>query len=74
MPEESSLQDRVVRLEELFSHHQHTVQQLNDVILRLRDEVESLTRRVDGHESRLQLLSEKQAALEEQPDEKPPHY
>jgi len=74
MPEESSLQDRVVRLEELFSHHQHTVQQLSDVILRLRDEVETLARRVDRHEARLQLLSEKQAAIEEQPDEKLPHY
>lgn len=74
MPQEPFPQERVVRLEELFSHHQHMVQQLNDVIVQLRAEVENLKARSARQEARLQLVADKQASLDDQPDEKPPHY
>ena len=74
MPPESGLEERLVRLEELFSHHQHMVQQLNEVIVQLRAEVEGLEARSARQEARLQSVAEKQASLDDQPDEKPPHY
>ena len=74
MPQQPSPQDRVVRLEELFSHHQHMVQQLNEVIVQLRSEVENLKARSARQEARLQQVADKQASLDDQPDEKPPHY
>lgn len=74
MLQERPLKESVVRLEELFSHHQHVVQQLNDVIVQLRAEVENLKARTARHEARLQQVADKQASLDDQPDEKPPHY
>jgi uncharacterized coiled-coil protein SlyX len=74
MPQEPSPQERVERLEELFSHHQHMVQQLNEVIVQLRTDVENLKARAARYEARLQQVADKQASLDDQPDEKPPHY
>jgi uncharacterized coiled-coil protein SlyX len=74
MPQQQSPQERVERLEELFSHHQHLVQQLNEVIVQLRAEVENLKARAARYEGRLQQVADKQASLDDQPDEKPPHY
>ena len=74
MPQQQSPQERVERLEELFSHHQHMVQQLNEVIVQLRAEVENLKARAARYEARLQQVADKQASLDDQPDEKPPHY
>ena len=67
---------RVIQLEELFSHQQHHVQQLNDVIIQLRGELDSLQTKYTQQQSRLEAIQESQAAAEREDlaDEKPPHY
>lgn len=76
MSEIDSLLKRVVQLEELFSHHQHHVQQLNDVIVNMRDELDALQIKCANQQSRLENLSDSQARAEGEDlaDQKPPHY
>ena len=76
MSDIEALLQRVVQLEELFSHHQHHVQQLNEVIVQVRDELDALQIKYANQQSRLESLQESQALAErEDPtDQKPPHY
>jgi len=76
MPDLDALLHRVVQLEELFSHHQHHVQQLNEVIIRMRGELDLLRIKSANQESRLEALRESQAFAESEDlaDQKPPHY
>lgn len=70
------LQQRVLQLEELFSHHQLQVEQLNDVILELRGAVEKLETQVTIQQRRLEALQAREANPEsdDPADHKPPHY
>jgi uncharacterized coiled-coil protein SlyX len=69
----TALSDRLLRLEELFSHQQHLLQQLNEELIKLRNDY-------DIHKSRFQdRMQDLETRLDEsgpQPDptEKPPHY
>lgn len=76
MSDLDALLRRVVQLEELFSHHQHHVQQLNDVIIQLRGELDVLQRQHANQQSRLEAIQETQAFAESEDlaDHKPPHY
>ncbi len=76
MSQVAALQQRVVQLEELFSHHEHHVQQLNGVILELRDELDALRRTYQRQQQQLESLRDQQtSALPREPgEEKPPHY
>ena len=76
MPDVDALQQRLIQLEELFSHHQHHVQQLNEVIVQLRDELDVLQTKYAHQQSRIESLQETQASStsETLADEKPPHY
>ena len=70
---DSSLADRVTKLEELVSHQEHQFQQLNESVLKLvadHDRMKAaLKQRIDQLESQLAGGSS-----EFDPDEKPPHY
>jgi uncharacterized coiled-coil protein SlyX len=76
MSEIDSLLKRVVQLEELISHHEHHVQQLNDVIVEVRDELDALQIKCANQQSRLETLSDSQARGEGEDlaDQRPPHY
>ena len=76
MSDFEALQQRVVQLEELFSHHQHDVQQLNEVILQLRSELDALQIKYANQQTRLEAIQESQAqaASDDLADQKPPHY
>lgn len=76
MPDLDALLRRVVQLEELFSHHQHHVQQLNDVIIQLRGELDVLHVKYVNQQNRLEAILESQADApsEDLADQKPPHY
>ena len=73
MSDEPSLEQRVIQIEELLSHHEHVIQQLNEVVLQLRADHDSLTakllQRIDRLEAQLVNLS-----TPYDPNEKPPHY
>ncbi len=76
MSEIDTLRQRVVQLEELFSHHQHHVQQLNEVIVEVRDELDALKIKCANQQSRLESLADSRALAEGEDlaDQKPPHY
>lgn len=76
MSDVEALLQRVVQLEELFSHHQHHVQQLNEVIIQLRGELDVLQIRYAKQQDRLAAMQESQtiAESEDLADQKPPHY
>ena len=73
MPDDRALRDRVTQLEELSSHQEHLLQQLNDVVVHLRADYDVLlariNSRIDNLEARLENL-----ASHDDPSEKPPHY
>ena len=73
MPDDRSLEDRVTQLEELSSHQEHLLQQLNDVVVHLRTDFDVLLARmksrIDSLEVRLNNLPS-----HDDPSEKPPHY
>lgn len=73
MSQPVSLEDRVVQLEELFSHQQHFVEQLNQVTQDLRADVETLQAQVGALTKQLKILSQEQSPVDDRP-EKPPHY
>ena len=76
MSEIDSLLKRVVQLDELISHHEHHVQQLNYVIVEVRDELVALQIKCANQPRRLETLSDSQARGEGEAlaDQTPPHY
>ncbi len=73
MSNQATLEDRVTRLEELLSHHEHLLKQLNEVVLELREENARLQSRIPAELSRLESLIGDQGMAPD-PNEKPPHY
>ena len=73
MSDLQSLQDRVTQLEELFSHQERFLQQLNEVALQLRAECDSLKIGFQERIGQLEAVVQSQSATCD-PDEKPPHY
>ncbi len=74
MSESSALSDRVTQLEECFSHQEHLVEQLNKVVIQLRLDLERVETKFDEQQRHIKWLTENQLIIDDQPDEKPPHY
>jgi uncharacterized coiled-coil protein SlyX len=72
MSDSVGLERRVRQLEELVSHQQHLLEQLNQVIVDLRGDLEGLNRQFIYR--LLDLQSQLGRREAEDPDEKPPHY
>ncbi|QDV73010.1 SlyX family protein [Botrimarina mediterranea] len=62
------------RLQEVISHQQQLVNDLNEAVTAARDEVDATARRQHGVELTVRRLVDLQTAAEDLPDEKPPHY
>lgn len=62
-----------VRLEELLSHQQRLLQELNEAVVALRDETDAAQRRQAAAEQAMRRLIDS-AGAEGLPHEKPPHY
>lgn len=73
MSQESPLRERVVQLEELLSHHQRLVEQLNQVTLTLQSDVEALQAQANALTRQIEVLTHDQSPVDDRP-EKPPHY
>lgn len=69
-----SLAEEVVRLEEVITHQQQLVQDLNEALTALRDEADDVARRQNTIDQTVRRLVDLQQAAEDLPDEKPPHY
>ena len=66
------LQERLTRVEEQLMHQQHFVQQLNEVIIKLRAELDAATKKLQKSDQQIEWLLQKQE--DDLPNEKPPHY
>jgi uncharacterized coiled-coil protein SlyX len=64
---------RVIQLEELVSHQEHLLQQLNNVVSELRSECDGLKDMFGERCDRLESLIDNKSEGD-LPDEKPPHY
>ena len=67
--------DRIVQLEQVFSHQEQLIEQLNQVIVQLRGELDALKQKFDEQAIQTQWLIDNLPgdgrSIE---DEKPPHY
>ena len=70
----ADLEKRVIQLEEIYSHQQHLVQQLDEELVKLRSVIEKLEYRHVVQEDRLKWLIDNRLTLDDIPNEKPPHY
>ena len=74
MSETEPLQRRILQLEELFSHQEHLVHQLNEAVIELRNELARVEAKCNEQEGRIRSLAEQQVTARNPIDEKPPHY
>lgn len=74
MSESEALQRRIVQLEELFSHHERLVHQLNEAVVQLRKELSRVEAKCAAQEGRIRSLADQQVTERDPLDEKPPHY
>lgn len=74
MSETEPLRRRIVQLEELFSHHEHLVHQLNDAVIQLRTELASVAAKCKEQDGRIRSITEHQETARDPLEEKPPHY
>ncbi len=68
-----SLDDRVLQLEELVSHQERLIEDLNGVLIELRSEHDQLKKSVNSHVQSIEAKLEAQSSSFD-PNEKPPHY
>ena len=73
MSEERSPAERILQLEEIVSHQEHLLRQLNDVVLQMRADHDRLQ---NQFQRQFEHLSQRMETLSQPdlPDEKPPHY
>lgn len=69
------MSDRITQLEELLSHQQHLLDALSEETTRQQGDLQALGRKVGLLEAQLrQLAGLVEAAGDNLPHEKPPHY
>jgi len=68
-----NLENRIIELETRLSYQDHVIQELNEVVVRQQDQIDSLIR--DGRRIRDHLKEQQSSGLA-RPDEEapPPHY
>lgn len=67
------MQHQINKLQETVAFQQRTLDDLNEVVLQIRRELDQATRQLQQQKSKVQWLSEN-AATDNLPHEKPPHY
>lgn len=66
--------DQLVRLQEVITHQQHLVQELDTALTDARRDTDAAVRRIAKLEPTVTRLAEAQEDAEDLPDERPPHY
>ncbi len=71
----ADLDRRLLQLEETVCHDQRLIEELNQVVIALRQEIERLQLRLLATERQWGMLDQRVRSHEDNlPDEKPPHY
>jgi uncharacterized coiled-coil protein SlyX len=74
-PNTADLTRRLLQLEETVCHDQRLIEELNQVVIGLRLEIERVQLRLSAAERNWGVLDQRVRSHEENlPDEKPPHY
>ncbi|MEO0529960.1 MAG: SlyX family protein [Planctomycetota bacterium] len=73
-PETERLQSELVRLEEVITHQQKLVNDLNEALTDTRRDVDVATPKLRALDQTVKRLAEFQQGAEDDPDERPPHY
>jgi uncharacterized coiled-coil protein SlyX len=74
-PNTADLTRRLLQLEETVCHDQRLIEELNQVVIGLRLEIERVQLRLSAAERNWGMLDQRVRSHEENlPDEKPPHY
>jgi len=66
------MEQRLIDLETRLAFQEHTLQQLNDVIVELRNQLDTVSERLRLAEERLRAIEP--AVTDAPADDKPPHY
>ena len=74
MSESTKTDQRVTALEELVSHQQHLLEQLNEVVIQLRLDFDLQKEKHVRLQGQLNWILENHPAGEKVEEEKPPHY
>ena len=68
------LEDDLIRLEEVLTHQQQLVQDLNEAVTAIRQDSDASGPKLFAIEQTVRRLVELQQGAEDLPDERPPHY
>lgn len=68
------LEKEVIRLEEVITHQQQLVQDLNEAVTMTSGGADETARRLQSLEQTIKRLVEQQQGAVDAPDERPPHY
>lgn len=71
---EDRTQAELVRLEEVITHQQKLVNDLNEALTATRRDVDAAAPRLHALDQTVKRLAESQQGAEDHPDERPPHY
>ena len=74
MSESETAHSRLNKLEEIFTHHQVMLDDLNEVIITLRGELDRLQTQQQAMQATVESLVQHQQQAPDLPHEKPPHY
>lgn len=73
-PSKIDLEKEVIRLEEVITHQQRLVQDLNEAVTMTSGGADETARRLQSLEQTIKRLVEQQQGAVDAPDERPPHY
>ncbi|MCK5648621.1 MAG: SlyX family protein [Gammaproteobacteria bacterium] len=68
----SDIENRVMELEIKNAHHEDTIEQLNQIIIKHQTSIDSLVRQMEQLQSKLSNLQ--QSNSKDTPEPPPPHY
>ena len=74
MSESKAFQVRITQLEETVLHQERLVEQLNEIVIQLRADLEKMETENEGQRRQVKWLTENNLIIEDRADEKPPHY
>ncbi|MEO1939923.1 SlyX family protein [Candidatus Thioglobus sp.] len=68
------MDNKITELEEKFSHLDHSVEELNDVIFRQTQKIDKLEAMIKHLSTQLEQLNDEQKGDTQVIDDRPPHY
>ena len=74
MSESKAFQVRITQLEETVLHQERLVEQLNEIVIQLRADLEKMATENEEQRRQVKWLIENNSIIEDREDENPSHY